>query len=125
MDSSSRDLRVDRATLSESEPAALAWAVFAPGLRRRELLRWSGASYGVDAPAHARAACAPRASLLRSRGLERGFDQSFLNSTGLLAPDAVERFHRMGCPRPQISSPVRARSSPTAPRLRTWTTGVR
>jgi hypothetical protein len=92
MHSSPPDLRVDRATLGDRDPASLAWAVIAPAYDA------VGFHDGPDAFADSMRARTPgqRALLALQWCVAEvsngGFDQFFLNPTGLLAADAIDAY---------------------------------
>jgi hypothetical protein len=98
MDSPSLDLRVDRDTLRENDPAALAWAVIAPA--------YAAASFydGRDVLAESMRPLTPGQRALLAlhwcvaEVANGGFDQFFTNPTGLLAPEAIDGFRRIGAP---------------------------
>ena len=98
MNTSGPDLRVDRATLGERDPAALAWAVIAPA--------YDAVSFydGPDVLAESMRPLTPGQRALLAlhwcvaEVSNGGFDQFFLNPTGLLARDAADGFHRIGVP---------------------------
>jgi hypothetical protein len=98
MDSPSFVLRVDRDTLRETDPAALAWAVIAPAYKAVNFY------HGPDVLTESMRPLTPGQRALLAlhwcvgEVSNGGFDQFFLNSTGLLAPDAVEGFRRIGMP---------------------------
>jgi hypothetical protein len=92
------DLRVDRQTLREADPEALAWAVIAPA--------YDAVSYydGLGVLAESLRPLTPgQRALLALHGCvsevsNGGFDQFFTNPTGILASEAVEGFRRIGAP---------------------------
>jgi hypothetical protein len=96
MESPSPDLRVDRAVLAESDAATLAWAVIEPA--------YNAVSFydGLDVFAASMSPLTPGQRALLAlhwcvaEVSNGGFDQFFLNPTGLLEPDAVEGFRRLG-----------------------------